>query len=301
MAKILIVDDDEEFARQIARELSIAGHSCLVELRGDKAVELVRKHRPDLLILDVMLTGMSGFQICRTIRKDTDLNRTPILIVSAMNNEEEVRHGLAQGADDYVAKPLHMGALLQRVDAILKANVGEVFVDKQTGVANAQATRRELQRRLTSVESFGLAYVEVYGLRQLSIPSGEEGRGKVLRHLSRALEQCGQELDEEIFHVGHMGGGHFMVTVPADEVRRYCERVQRAWQPHIPALYDSLNAEPKEGNELDLFFYVTIRERNESTTPMEMMEVVSRLRRKEGAMPASGIHIDRRHLQEERS
>lgn len=295
VAKILIVDDDPNFAKQIAKELRVAGHSCAVELRGERAVEQVRKHSPDLLLLDVMLSGVSGFQICREIRGDSSLTKIPILIVSAMNSDEEVRHGLAQGADDYVTKPFRMGALLQRIDALLKASAGEGFIDEVTTLPNTQGTRRDLQRRLTTSLPFALVYIELTELRQVSIPSGDEGRSKILRHLSRALKDYGNGKENGAYHVGHMGGGHFMATLPTDEIFPFCESMQQSWEPHLMELCASLNATRKTGSELNLLFFATVREQSELLTPMEMMEVVSRLRRKHGNEYTSSVHLDQRH------
>src|SRR5690606_30808149 len=116
-AKILIVEDDPRAAEVLGRSLTAAGHTCSIESTGARVLERARQDTPDLLVLDVMLPGTSGFEICRRVRADAHLYTLPILIVSAMRGEEEVMHGLAQGADDYVVKPFEPAQVVQRVEA----------------------------------------------------------------------------------------------------------------------------------------------------------------------------------------
>ena len=115
MAKIMIVDDDPQAADQIASQLKTRGHSCAVMNDGEGVLEVARKTDLDLLILDVMLPSTSGFEVCRQVRRDDALYMLPILFVSSMNDEAEIQHGLEQGADGYIAKPIESQAFLQRV------------------------------------------------------------------------------------------------------------------------------------------------------------------------------------------
>ena len=128
MAKILIVDDDDQTAQQLASELKNAGHQCAIRNDGTEVLKIAEKSDIDLLLLDVMLPGTSGFEICRQIRRDKKTYMLPIIFVSSMSDEAEIEHGLAQGADGYITKPIDMQAFLQHVDRILRMKIGRAHV-----------------------------------------------------------------------------------------------------------------------------------------------------------------------------
>jgi DNA-binding response OmpR family regulator len=299
MAKILIVEDDQGTAKQLAQGLTAAGHRCAIQKGGEGVLQLAKQHRPDLLVLDIMLPGISGFQVCRAIRNDEELYRMPILVISAMNSQQEVEHGLAQGADDYVTKPFTMHTFVQRVAALLDANEGAPLTDGVTSLADSLGFRKELQRRLAGLDAFGLVYIEMMRLRPFAKAAGMEARDRALRHLARALQQCGSGFDRQFF-AGHLGGGHFMCIVPPQRAKVYCERIEEAWTQHRSSLLESIPANSRDDSPpLELLFCVTLREQDEVMTPAEMMDVVSRIRQLRAAQTHGGIQIDRRHLANE--
>src|SRR5262245_62479435 len=106
MAEILIVEDDRAIVRGLQANLEFEGHSVRCALRGDEALACVADSRPDLMILDVMLPGLSGFDVCRQIRvRDRTL---PILILTARGDDVDKVMGLDLGADDYLTKPFSL-------------------------------------------------------------------------------------------------------------------------------------------------------------------------------------------------
>ena len=118
MADILIVEDDRAILRGLEENLAFEGHSTSHVLRGDEALAALAASRPDLLILDVMLPGLSGFEICRQIRR-TD-RHLPILLLTARADDVDKVMGLDLGADDYLTKPFSLSELLARVRALLR-------------------------------------------------------------------------------------------------------------------------------------------------------------------------------------
>ncbi|RYG15506.1 response regulator transcription factor [bacterium] len=120
--KLLIVDDEPAILETVETKLRREGFSTFTADSAEEALRLFRRVRPDLIILDIMLPGRSGFDLCRTIRKDS---ATPILFVSARADEEDRVKGLELGADDYMVKPFNLGELAARVKAILRRATGE--------------------------------------------------------------------------------------------------------------------------------------------------------------------------------
>lgn len=118
MASILIVEDDRTIRLGLRENLAYEGHTVVEAARGDDALERLAAMKPDLLILDVMLPGLSGFEVCRRIRKTH--RRLPILILTARTEEVDKVMGLDLGADDYLTKPFSLPELLARVRALLR-------------------------------------------------------------------------------------------------------------------------------------------------------------------------------------
>jgi two-component system, OmpR family, phosphate regulon response regulator PhoB len=120
LAKVLVIDDEKDIVSLLRYHLEKAGFQCLEGMDGAVALRLVREHHPDLLILDLMLPGMDGLEICRQLRQDTATARLPILMLTAKAEEVDRVVGLEVGADDYVVKPFSPRELVARVRAILR-------------------------------------------------------------------------------------------------------------------------------------------------------------------------------------
>src|SRR5437868_5399963 len=116
-ASILVVDDEREIVRALRRSLSAHGYTVLTASSGEEALETVAQHRPDLLLLDLLLPGMSGLEVCRRIREESNM---PIIVLSVKDAEHDKIEALDLGADDYVAKPFGIEEVLARVRVALR-------------------------------------------------------------------------------------------------------------------------------------------------------------------------------------
>ncbi len=114
---IIVVEDDRALADVLSYNLTREGYQVLTASDGVRALELARERRPDLVLLDIMLPGMSGLEVCRVLRKET---RVPILMLTAKDSEIDKVVGLEIGADDYVTKPFSMRELMARVRALIR-------------------------------------------------------------------------------------------------------------------------------------------------------------------------------------
>ncbi|MBP8948714.1 MAG: response regulator transcription factor [Candidatus Promineofilum sp.] len=120
MRRILVVDDDREVVRLIRAYLEQAGFEVLAAYDGDTAVHVIRRERPDLLLLDLMLPGKDGWAITRLVRADPALAHTPIIMLTARVDDTDKIVGLELGADDYVTKPYNPREVVARVRARLR-------------------------------------------------------------------------------------------------------------------------------------------------------------------------------------
>ncbi len=148
--KILIIEDDPHILLGLEEVLKSDGFEVAACNRGDKAIEAVGKHRPDLIVLDVMLPGLSGYDICKQLRSKKIT--TPILMLTAKGQEIDKVVGLDLGADDYVTKPFGVRELLARIHALLRRTGAGPSTDEgaqvsfQIGAASIDPKTFQLKR-----------------------------------------------------------------------------------------------------------------------------------------------------------
>jgi DNA-binding response OmpR family regulator len=219
VAHIVVVEDEEELAGAIAARLRSEGH--LVSLAGDGpgAVELVASIRPDVVVLDLMLPGFDGLEVCRRIQRDRPV---PVIMLTARGSETDRVVGLEVGADDYLCKPFSMRELTARIRALLRrADRTERDPDRvlRTGGVEVDMSRRrawvdgELVE-LTATEFDLIAYllsspgvvrtrdellVEVWGYRDGS------GRRTVDSHVRAVRRKLGAEVIRTVHAIGYAG------------------------------------------------------------------------------------------------
>jgi two-component system, OmpR family, phosphate regulon response regulator PhoB len=120
MARILVVEDEEALSLLLKYNLEAEGYQVDVAARGDDADLMVKEQTPDLVLLDWMMPGLSGIELCRRLRTRPETERLPIIMLTARGEESERIRGLSTGADDYVVKPFSVPELMARVHAMLR-------------------------------------------------------------------------------------------------------------------------------------------------------------------------------------
>ena len=118
-AKILVVDDNEKNVELLEAILQAASFEVLKAYDGKQAIEMVGKERPNLLLLDIMMPQLDGFQVCEILKKDPQNAGLPVIMVTAKDKESDIVQSLERGADDYVVKPIDKKELLNKIDDLL--------------------------------------------------------------------------------------------------------------------------------------------------------------------------------------
>ena len=118
--RILLIEDEEDIASLIKLQAEVTGYKLHVEVDGINGYRAVEREKPDLVILDIMLPGQNGLDVCRKIKSNPDLRDIPVIILTAKSEEIDVVLGLELGADDYVAKPFSPKVLFSRIKAVLR-------------------------------------------------------------------------------------------------------------------------------------------------------------------------------------
>ncbi len=120
MAKILVAEDEKQIGDMIAFKLSNSGHQVVRAPDGEQAIKLASRELPDLILLDAMMPGLSGFEVLRRLKGDTSLRAIPVIMVTAKGHERDVLNGLRGGAVDYIVKPFSLKELSARVELALR-------------------------------------------------------------------------------------------------------------------------------------------------------------------------------------
>ena len=130
---ILVVEDDLDIRELISFNLQNEGHQVFEAKDGEAGIDKAREKLPDLILLDLMLPGIQGLDVCRIIKSDQETKEIPIIMVTALGQEEDIVKGLETGADDYITKPFSIKVLIARVNAVLKRSI-EVGEDKSKDI-----------------------------------------------------------------------------------------------------------------------------------------------------------------------
>ena len=147
--RILVVDDDRQIVRLIRSYLEQNGFDTLVAYDGDEALHLIRAEKPDLVVLDLMLPEIDGWEITRIVRSDPSISATPIIMLTARVEDTDRIVGLEMGADDYIPKPFNPREVVARVRAVLRRTQGDA---RPANILQVGPIRMDLDRHQAAVD-----------------------------------------------------------------------------------------------------------------------------------------------------
>ncbi len=307
MSRILLVDDDIDLAELVKTKLVSEGHQVEVYHSGQGAFEMAKRIKPDIAILDIMLPEVTGYQICRRIRKDPEIYRTAILILTALGEEPEVMHGLEQGADDYLAKPFKLEVLTEKLAGL--AGLLESIQRRHplSGLPGTDAIKREINHRLARGMPIAACYIDIVGFKPYVAVHGSEGQKRVMQYMSRMLSQLTRNIGVYECFISHMGGEHFVVLLNLDDYERFCNALMQAFDSSVKELYTAqeqqqgyIVAVDKRGREgrypfMALAIGVAHTQFRHFKSSKKMFEVLAQTRQM--AQPSDGksaVFVDRR-------
>ncbi len=209
--KVLIVEDDRNIADLLRLYLEKEGYEVSIAYDGLKGLEKFNEVKPDLVLLDVMLPGMDGWGVCRTIRQDS---KTPIIMLTAKSETEDKVSGLKQGADDYITKPFEMREVLARIEAVLR----------RSGLEPEKASRRlEFDNLIIDMDAFELTV----GDKKVPTPPKEM---ELLFHLASAPNRVftRNQLLDEVWGFDYFGDTR-TVDVHIKRLREKLDGASDAW------------------------------------------------------------------------
>ena len=306
MSKVLLVDDDVDLAELIKTKLTAEGRQTFTINTGEGAFEYAKQIKPDLIILDIMLPGVTGYQISRRLRKDPELYKVAILILTALGEEPEILHGLEQGADDYLVKPFKLDRLMDKLaslDALLKSIETR---NATTGLPGTESVKREINHRLARGTDIAACYIDMVGFKPYCASRGQDGRGEALKFFAQLLTTLTRTIGVYESFTAHMGGEHFVVLLNMEDYERFCGNLVDTFDKSARQLYTDreieqghIVAKDRRGNEvrcplMALAIGVAHTQHRQFKGAKKMFEVLAQVRQMAQPDGASVMFVDRR-------
>ncbi|HJP65646.1 MAG TPA: response regulator [Actinomycetota bacterium] len=240
---VLVVDDDPDVARFVEVNLRSAGYDVAVGVDGEEAVRRAVEMRPDLVLLDVMMPKMDGFEVAQRLRRDPRTATSSIIMLTAKALSSDKVLGLSSGADDYIIKPFDPVELLARVRGTLRRAREMRALSPLTGLPGNIRIQEEIERLVADGMPFAVLYVDLDHFKSYNDYYGFVRGDRAIQLTARLATEVVQELAGPSGFVGHVGGDDFIVIVDPDDAERVAGDLAARFDRIAPTLYDADDAE----------------------------------------------------------
>lgn len=254
-ARILVVDDHPDNIELLKARLEARGYEIDTAEDGEEALRKVFERPPHLVLLDVMMPKMDGFEVVRRIKANTDLPFVPVIMQTALDSTQDIVEGLNAGADDYITKPLNFAELEARVKSLLRIKALQESLEERerqleeineklqrmsmtdglTGIANRRALEERLrdmfEHSLRLHEPLSIVMCDIDRFKSVNDTYGHQAGDDVLKQFAQVLHKEAREIDK----VGRYGGEEFMLLLPGtvlDAAVTFAERVRHSIESH---------------------------------------------------------------------
>jgi two-component system, cell cycle response regulator len=249
---ILIVDDVEANITILQRTLASVGYNISVAFNGQKALDLVPKLKPDLILLDIMMPGIDGYEVCRRLKQSDESKYIPVIFITAKGDTESVVEGFDVGAVDFIMKPFKIKEVCARVHThlTLSAALNKLIQDSETDPLTGLFNRRIFLKRIEeeamrfrrSQKPFSILFGDIDFFKKINDTYGHAAGDAVLVNISNILKTEKREIDQ----VARWGGEEFLTLLPETDVTGAVQ--------HGNKIRELISAEPfiYEGQEINI-------------------------------------------------
>ena len=222
---VMIVDDTKENINVLRKTLANIGCKISVALNGEMALDLIPKLKPNLILLDIMMPGIDGYEVCRRLKKDAELQDVPIIFVTAKGDTEDIVQGFEAGAVAFIMKPFRQEEVCARVkthlalSAAIKKLIRDNETDSLTGLINRRTflkrVENEAMRFKRNQKPFALLFGNIDFFKKVNDTYGHSAGDDVLVNISRLLSTEKREIDQ----VARWGGEEFLILLPETNLK----------------------------------------------------------------------------------
>ncbi|MEE8389377.1 MAG: response regulator [Anaerolineae bacterium] len=233
----MIVEDDTDISNMLRIYFQSQEYDVAVAQRGEDALEMCRQQLPHIIVLDIMLPDMDGYDVCRSLRGSLRTSHIPIIFLTQKDERSDKIHGLELGADDYITKPFDLEELKLRVkNAMVRAQY-ESLTNATTGLPSGRLIEDQL-RQLVRRDDWGIAYIGVKGFAEFKDEYGFVAGEEVLRFAAMIMGRTVDSLGTPNDFIGHIGGEDFWIVAEKDLVEPITEDLCRRFDAEIGTHYD---------------------------------------------------------------
>jgi PleD family two-component response regulator len=235
--RILVVEDDFDISNMLQLYFKSLGYEVYHAPHGQDALELTRQKMPNVIVLDIMLPDIDGYEVCRRLRTNLRTSHIPILFLTQKDERSDKIHGLELGADDYITKPFDIEELRLRVRNTIKRAEVESLTSPSTGLPSGRMIEQQL-RELLRRDDWGVLYIGISGLEAFNEAYGFVAGEEVLRFTGMLLNDVVDELGTPDDFIGHIGGDTFIIVTDQDRVEAMKEGISQRFDENVGTHYD---------------------------------------------------------------
>lgn len=216
-ARILVIED-EPYIRQILKvQLETAGYSVSTAENGILGLEAIKKDRPDLVLLDLMMPDMDGHEVCKRLKERYETSSVPVIILTARSDLGEKVRTLEYGANDYLTKPYELDELLARVRNLLKWSQTQREANPLTGLPGNVSIEHEANRRIFRKDVFAFMYVDLDNFKPFNDTYGYKRGDDAIRLIANIINDAVKMHGRPGDFIGHIGGDDFVIMTTPDK------------------------------------------------------------------------------------
>jgi DNA-binding response OmpR family regulator len=235
--RILVVEDDFDISNMLRIYFQSQGYEVAVASRGGDALEMCRQQLPNIVVLDIMLPDIDGYEVCRQLRSNLRTSHIPIIFLTQKDERSDKIQGLELGADDYITKPFDVEELRLRVKNAIARATYESLTNPTTGLPSARLIEDQL-RRLLRRDNWGIIYIGIDRLEPFKENYGFVAADEVLRYTAMILGETADSIGTPEDFIGHIGGDDFLVITRKELIRPMVQDMIRRFSEGIVTHYD---------------------------------------------------------------
>jgi len=243
--KILVIEDTELMQRLICDILSKEGYEVYSAYSGEEGLDKVTAVKPDLIILDIVMPGISGFDVCRILRADESNNLIPIIMLTAQDSEDDKLIGLEMGADDYIVKPFNSRELVSRVRNTLVRIERNRLANPLTGLSGNIEIQTELNHRLANNRQVAFIHCDIDNFKSFNDVYGFAKGDSAIKLTADIIRDAVQMAGNRDDFIGHIGGDDFIIITSWDKYEAICKLIIEDFDEKIIHLYNEKDRENK--------------------------------------------------------